>query len=233
MSATQKDLLKNIKYPESDGKPMGETDKHRKLMNVLIETLEVYFAEEAEVYVSGNLMCYYVEGDPTKSISPDVFVVRGAAKHERRIYKFWEENAPNLVIKVSSRKTKNEDLQWKRQLYAWLGVEEYFIFDPEYKLTPPLRAFRLRGKELVEEIVSQNRVVSQVLGLELVNDGATMRLYNPQTGGFLRTLAEEAAARKQAETGAEQEASARQDAEDRAAKLAAKLRELGLDPEQL
>ena len=233
MSARQKDLLKNIEYPESDGKPMGETDKHRKLMNVLIETLEVYFAEEAEVYVSGNLMCYYVEGDPTKSISPDVFVVRGAAKHERRIYKFWEENAPNLVIEVSSRKTKNEDLQWKRQLYAWLGVEEYFIFDPEYKLTPPLRAFRLRGKELVEEIVSQNRVVSQVLGLELVNDGATMRLYNPQTGGFLRTLAEEAAARKQAETGAEQEASARQDAEDRAAKLAAKLRELGLDPEQL
>ena len=233
MSARQKDLLKNIKYPESDGKPMGETDKHRKLMNVLIETLEVYFAEEAEVYVSGNLMCYYVEGDPTKSISPDVFVVRGAAKHERRIYKFWEENAPNLVIEVSSRKTKNEDLQWKRQLYAWLGVEEYFIFDPEYKLTPPLRAFRLRGKELVEEIVSQNRVVSQVLGLELVNDGATMRLYNPQTGGFLRTLAEEAAARQQAETRAEQEASARQDAEDRVAKLAAKLRELGLDPEQL
>jgi Uma2 family endonuclease len=219
MSARQKDLLKNIEYPESDGQPMGETDKHRKLMNTLIETLETHFAEEPEVYVSGNLMCYYVEGDPTKSVSPDVFVVRGAHKGERRIYKFWEEPAPNVVIEVSSRKTKNEDLQWKKQLYAWLGVEEYFSFDPEYKLKPPLRAFRLRGKELVEEVVANNRVVSEKLGLELVNDEKTLRLYDPQSGQFLRTPAEEVAARRQAE--------------DRAARLAAKLRELGLDPDQI
>jgi Uma2 family endonuclease len=171
-------------------------------------------------------MCYYVEGDPTKSVSPDVFVVRGAPKHERRIYKFWEEAAPQVVLEVSSRKTKNEDLQWKRQLYAWLGVEEYFIFDPEYKLQPPLRAFRLRGKELVEEIVLNNRVVSQELGLELVNDKKTLRLWNPQTGEFLRNLAEETAR-------ATQEAIARQAAETRAARLAAKLRELGIDPEPL
>jgi Uma2 family endonuclease len=226
MSARQKDLRKYVDYPESDGKPMGETDKHRKLMNVLIETLDLYFAEDPEVYVSGNLMCYYVEGDPTKSVSPDVFVVRGAPKHERRIYKFWEEAAPQVVLEVSSRKTKNEDLQWKRQLYAWLGVEEYFIFDPEYKLQPPLRAFRLRGKELVEEIVLNNRVVSQELGLELVNDKKTLRLWNPQTGEFLRNLAEETAR-------ATQEAIARQAAETRAARLAAKLRELGIDPEPL
>lgn len=210
MSARQKDLLRHIDYPESDGKPMAETDKHRKMMNALIETLETHFAEAPEVYVSGNLMCYYVEGDPTKSVSPDVFVVRGVAKQERRVYKFWEEKAPCVVIEVSSRKTKNEDLQWKKQLYAWLGVEEYFIFDPEYKLKPPLRAFRLRGKELVEEVVSNNRVMSTELGLELVNDGKTLRLFNPATGEFLRTPAEEA---------------------HRAARLAAKLRELGLDPD--
>ena len=219
MSARQKDLRKYVDYPESDGNPLGETDKHRKLMNDLIEMLGVYFAEDPEVYVSGNLMCYYVEGDPTKSVSPDVFVVRGAPKHERRIYKFWEEAAPNVVIEVSSRKTKNEDLQWKRQLYAWLGVEEYFIFDPEYKLQPPLRAFLLRGKELVEEKVLNNRVLSNELGLELVNDEKTLRLWNPQTSEFLRNLAEEVAR-------ATQEAA-------RAAKLAAKLRALGIDPEQL
>ncbi len=51
----------------------------------------------------------------------------------------------------------------------------------------PLRAFRLRGQELVEEVVSQNRVRSEALGLELVNDGQTLRLLNPQTGEFLRT----------------------------------------------
>ena len=78
-----------------------------------------------------------------------------------------------------------------KDIYAWLGVPEYFVFDPEYKLKPPLRAFRLRGQELVEEVVSHNRVQSAALGLERVNDGKTLRLYNPQTGEFLRTHAEE------------------------------------------
>ncbi len=212
MSARQKDIRTYIEYPESDGQPMGETDLHRKLMSYLIEMLEIYFAAQADVYVSGNLMCYYVEFDPTKSISPDVFVVRGGGRHERRVYKFWEEPVPQVVLEISSRKTRKADLQEKKDIYAWLGVQEYFVFDPEYKLQPPLRAFRLRGEVLVEEIVSHNRVWSETLGLELVNDGKTLRLFNPQTGAFLRTPVEEAA---------------------RAARLAAKLRELGLDPDQI
>ena len=226
MSARQKDLLKSVEYPESDGQPMGETDKHRQMMIDLIEALKTYFAAQPEVYVSGNLMCYYEENNPTNSISPDVFVVRGAAKHERRIYKFWEEPVPNVVLEISSKKTRKDDLQKKKDLYAWLGVREYFVFDPEYKLQPPLRAFRLHGQELVAEIVHQNRVWSDELGLELVNDGSTLRLWNPEAGEFLRTHAEEAAARQA-------EVVARQAAETRAARLAAKLRELGLDPDQI
>jgi Uma2 family endonuclease len=209
MSARQKDLLRQIEYPEADGEPMAETDKHRKLINALIETLDTYFAAQPEVYVSGNLMCYYVEGDTSQSISPDVFVVRGAAKHERRVYKFWEEPVPNVVLEISSKKTRKDDFGKKKELYAWLGVQEYFIFDPEYKLKPPLRAFRLRGADYIEEVVSQQRVFSTELGLELVNDGQTLRLYHPPTQEYLRTPAEEVA------------------------RLAAKLRALGLDPDQL
>jgi Uma2 family endonuclease len=219
MSARQKDLLKYLDYPESDELPMAETDKHRQLMVNLIASLQTYFALDPNIYVSGNLMCYYVEGDTTQSVTPDVFVVRGAAKHERPVYKLWEEPAPNVVLEISSKKTRQADLGEKKDLYAWLGVREYFVFDPEYKLKPPLRAFRLRRAELGEELVRQHRVVSHELGLELVNDGHTLRLWNPARGEFLRTPAEEAAARLEAE--------------QRAARLAAKLRELGLDPDQL
>jgi Uma2 family endonuclease len=233
MSARQQDLRKYIDYPESDGQPMGETDLHRKLMSHLIEMLESFFASQANIYVSGNLMCYYEENNPSKSISPDVFVVRGVAKHERRIYKFWEEPAPNFVLEISSRKTRKEDLGKKKDLYAWLGVREYFVFDPEYKLQPPLRAFRLRGQELIEEIISQNRVISHELNLELVNDSITLRLWNPVTREFLRTPAE-SYAQAEAETKRAQMEAARAQAEaDRADRLAAKLRELGLDPDQL
>lgn len=98
-------------------------------------------------------------------------------------------------------------------------MQEYFIFDPAYKLKLPLRVFRLRGKELVEEVISYKRVRSEELELELVNDGQTLRLFDPQTGEFLRTQAEEA--------------KARQAAEPRTTCHAAKLRESGLDPDQL
>ncbi|MGH9801060.1 MAG: Uma2 family endonuclease, partial [Blastocatellia bacterium] len=158
---------RRIEYPESDGQPMAETDLHIQLMFDWRFALREFFNQTKDVYVGTNLMFYYVEGDPTKSVAPDVFVVRGVGNHDRRIYKLWEEGqAPQVVIEVSSRKTKNEDLTWKKQLYAWLGVAEYFIFDPEYKLKPALRAFRLRGKELIEEVVIGNRVASNELGLE-------------------------------------------------------------------
>ena len=219
MSARQQDILNYIEYPESDGQPMGETDKHILLMMTLRFMLDEFFRATAQVYVGSNLMCYYVEGDPKKSISPDVFIVRGAEKGERRVYKFWEEPAPQVVIELSSRKTSKADLTTKKDIYASLGVKEYFIFDPEYKLSPPLRVFRLHGANFVEEILRDNRVMSHELGLELVNDGKTLRLFNPLTGEFLRTPAEETIAR--------------QEAENRAERLAAKLRELGIDPDQL
>ncbi len=212
MSARQKDLLRQIEYPESDGKPMGETDKHIQLMIDLRMALQTFFLADEQVYVGSNLMCYYEENNPKASISPDVFVVRGAAKHERRVYKFWEEPVPQVVLEISSRKTRKEDFGKKKDLYAWLGVREYFVFDPEARLRAPLRAFRLHGTDFVEEIVTGNRVLSEELGLELVTTENTLRLFNPRTKEFLRTPAEEAA---------------------RANRLAAKLRELGLDPNQL
>jgi Uma2 family endonuclease len=254
MSARQKDLLKQIEYPESDGQPMGETDQHILLMMNLRFALDEYFRAVERVYVGSNLMCYYVEGDPTKSISPDVFVALGAAKGERRVYKFWEEPAPNVVLELSSRKTRKDDFGWKKEVYAWLGVKEYFVFNPEAKLRSPLRAFRLHGTELVEEMVVNQRVRSHELGLDLVTTGGTLRLYNARTGTFLLTPAEsyaraaeetvraaeeaaratqEAARATQEAARATQEAARATQEAARADRLAAKLRELGLDPDQL
>jgi Uma2 family endonuclease len=205
---------------------MGETDKHILLMFAFRFMLDEFFSTDERVYVGSNLMCYYVEGDPTKSISPDVFVARGAAKGERRIYKFWEEPAPQFVLEISSKKTRKDDFGKKKDIYAWLGVREYLVFDPDAKLRAPLRVFRLHGTAYVEEMVIGNRVLSSELGLELVLIEKTLRLFNPRTQEFLRTPAEEATARQEAEARAEEEAA-------RAARLAAKLRELGLDPDQI
>ena len=190
-----------ILYPESDGKPMAETDKHRDLMVELIESLKNFYAEEPEIYVTGDLFLYYLEGVPQECVAPDVMVCFGVPKKERRIYKLWEEKvAPSVVIELASHSTFKNDREGKRELYESLGVKEYFIYNPEYpKILPPLLAYRLEDGEYQKVRLENNRVFSEVLGLEFVDTGSTLRLFNPQTAKFLPSLAELAIAQERAE----------------------------------
>jgi Uma2 family endonuclease len=213
MSVVHQETATTIEYPESDGKPMGETDVHIELIINLRCALRDFFRNAADVYVGSNLVLYYVEGDPAKRIEPDVFFVRGVGKGARRVYKLWEEGRPpDVVFEISSRGTWQEDLQKKWQLYAQLGVREYFIFDPERDyLIEPLVGYRLEDGQYVRMEVEGGRLRSKALGLELVDTGETLRLYDPQAERFLPTPAEEseslraeAAARRQAEAEANQ-----------------------------
>lgn len=187
-----------IRYPETDGKPMGETDIHIAQIIDLLFALTRYFREDPQVYVAADLLLYYVEGDPKEFVVPDVFVVRGVPKGERRIYKLWEEGrAPDVVFEITSASTRREDLGTKRVLYADLGVKEYFVFDPTGEdLRPPLRAFRLSGSEYQP---LKEPVFSEVLGLELQIVDKHLRLFDPRTGKRLLTPAEADAAREAAE----------------------------------
>ena len=190
-----------VYYPESDGKPMAETDKHRDLMVELIESLKNFYIEEPEIYVTGDLFLYYLEGVPQECVAPDVMVCFGVPKKERRIYKLWEEKAaPSIVIELASHNTFKNDREGKRELYESLGVKEYFIYNPEYpKVLPPLLAYRLKNGEFQKIRLENDRVFSEVLGLELVDTGSTLRLFNPNKEKFLPSLAELGVAQERAE----------------------------------
>src|SRR5574341_1298097 len=73
-----------IHYPESDGKPVAETEVHLQCLFDVREALRAFFRPVADVYVGANMLLYYVEGNPRRSVAPDVFVVRGVPKHQRR-----------------------------------------------------------------------------------------------------------------------------------------------------
>src|SRR5581483_5005266 len=133
-------------YPESDGKPRGETDFHITAMMYLLSALRYFFKNLTDVYVASDMLMYYEEGNTSVFVVPDVFVVKGVDKRTRRVYKVWEEKtAPTVIFEITSRGTRLEDLATKRGLYEILGVQEYFLFDPldEY-LSPRLRGFRLK-----------------------------------------------------------------------------------------
>ena len=166
-------------YPESDGEPMAETEKHRKTMMDLIGVIDRHFQDIPDVHVSGNLLLYYEEGNPRKSISPDVFMVRGLSKKELRTYKTWEQPSTlDLVIELASPSTFERDFTVKKEVYAKiLRVKEYYIYDPYHEIEPFFIGFRLVGDMYEEIAFVDDRLVSEQLGLELGEREGVLGLY--------------------------------------------------------
>ncbi len=98
------------------------------------------------------------------------------------------------VVKfMPSKKTKKSDLVNKKKLYAWLGVKEYFLFDPfgEY-LKPRLTGFQLQGGEYTSILPQghEPRLHSEYLSLDLVPEGGRLRFWNARVRAFLPTYEE-------------------------------------------
>jgi Uma2 family endonuclease len=188
------------RYPDSDGRPMGDTDYHNVALIWLREGLEDHFADVSDVYVASNLILYYQEGDPSARRDPDGLVAKGVGKHRRRSFRVWEEKKmPCTLFEVASRKTWRVDLGEKRQLYARLKVKEYFVFDPEGRyLDPPLQGFKsVKGKSVPMKPAADGSLVSKELGLRLVPEGEMLRLIDLKTGQPILTRSERAEQEKQ------------------------------------
>ena len=215
-----------IDYPDSDGKPLAESDFQFDPLTYARNALRYHYRDRPDVYVAGNMLIYYEEGNVKARVAPDVFVVLGAPAHDRSSYLLWREpKGPDWVLEVTSRSTRREDQGRKRELYRELGVTEYWQYDPTGDYLAP----RLQGLELVsgqyESLTGQELAAggltmwSRVLGLELRLESHGLRFCDPATGEYLRTHAE-------AEDERRREMQARQDAERAAEAAQARVAEL-------
>ncbi|NER89726.1 Uma2 family endonuclease [Moorena sp. SIO3A2] len=249
------ELKTEIFYPDSDGKPMTESDPTRDYLIYGVNALKSYFKNREDVYVSGNLFIYYQKGEPDQVVSPDVFVVFGVENKQRRSYKTWEEGGklPSWVLEITSKSSRNSDQTTKSQLYQTMGVLEYFQYDPtgDY-LNPPLKGLLLvKGK--YKPIPSKSlgdgdfSIDSEVLGLELQVHQGKLEFFDQKLGTKLLNFQEleiayqrakleqttEAQARQQAELERAAEAQARQRAEEGLQNAISQLLSLGLTVEQI
>ncbi len=190
-----------IVYPESDGKPMGETDWHISVIIYLREALRFYFRQIEDLYVAADMFLYYEEGNPQVFKVPDIFVVKGISKHDRATYKLWEEGIiPCVIFEITSRNTRWADVGEKKAIYEFLGVREYILFDPldEY-LKPRLQGFRLvNGAYQPIKLSPDGMLYSEELDLLFEPERRRLRIVDPRTGESMPSL-EEAAERAQAE----------------------------------
>ena len=220
----------DVFYPAEDGKPMAASDLHRHQLFRTLNTLETHFSQDPTVYVSGDILMYYVQGVPSKSISPDVLVTFGIGMKLRRTYLVWEEGTvPDFVMEFSSESTYRNDLTGKMDIYASLGIKDYFLYDAEDLYLPS----QLMGYELVNGVYIEVQpddnggIRSSALGLDFRVRNEGIAIFDPVANDWVQTRAETEAIRADsAEAHAAQEANARQKVEAENAKLREQLSNL-------
>jgi Uma2 family endonuclease len=169
----------SIDYPSGDGTPVAETFDHLYVILITIEVLRQYL-EDIQACVLGNQFLYYSQGFPRLKCAPDVMVIFNVEPGSRDSYKIWEEGEiPRVVFEMTSPGTRDKDEGFKKDLYAQIGIEEYWQFDPKGQwIEEKLRGYRLVDETYVLIATSE----SQALALRLEVSGALISFYRLDNG---------------------------------------------------
>lgn len=213
-SDTAQTLVKDINFPIGDlfsDDPTLESELHIKQINLLFKCLKWHWRDRDDFYAAGNVTIYYSRNQPNMEDfqGPDFFVV---VDTERKFRKRWIAcreygRYPDVIVEVISESTAHTDKVIKKRLYEDIfRANNYFWFDPQ---TLEFVGFYLaRGKYEPLEPNEQGHLWSTHL-----------QLYVGIHEGFLRYFTAEG---KLVPT-----------PEEQVDKLAAKLRELNIDPDSI
>ena len=227
-----------IEYPDSDGKPMSDNTKQFRWITIVKYNLDWLFTNDENVFIAGDLLWYPVEGNPKRRVAPDVMVAFGRPKGDRGSYKQWQEAgiAPQVVFEILSPGNTANEMAAKLAFYDRHDVAEYYIYDPD---TNALSGWERLDDYLTEIPVMQDWT-SPRLGIKFdLSMPPELQIYRPdgeifltfeQVSQRLETIARTLSETEQALSETEQALST---AATRNQQLAAKLRELGIDPDTI
>ncbi len=214
----------DIIYPETDGMPLPDGHFQDPLFREIVTTLETRYQHRPDVLVSGNTFIYYQEGNPQRFISPDCYIAFNISKAsiERfNTYRLWEVGKPpDFALEIGSPSTAQTDLTDKRQLYARLGIGEYWRYDAtggDYYGTPLTGEYLQNGQyhpfPIHQEPDGTIWSHSPTLNLNLCWENGRLRFHDPATNQWLLNHQEEQTARQAAQAARQQAESRANDAE--------------------
>jgi Uncharacterized protein conserved in cyanobacteria len=240
-----------IIYPETDGKPMANNTEQFNWIVAIEQNLEWLFANDPNVFVAGDLFWYPVEGKPHIVNAPDVLVVLGRPKGKRGSYMQWKEEgiAPQVVFEILSPGNTKSEMERKLVFYERYGVEEYYIYNPD---NYQFQGWQ-RGDGGLDVIETSENFVSPRLGIRFEVSEAELQIYHPDGAKFLsyveinQQLEQEIqwaeTERQRAETERQRAETEHQRAEEtevllrqeteRSQRLAERLRQMGINPDEL
>lgn len=211
---TASSIAEDVIFPPSDlesDEPPVETELHLEQIILFLKCLKWLWRDRTDFYAAGNLTIYY---SPHQRKSedfrgPDFFVVLGTERKTRKSWVVWEEDGkyPNVIVEILSNKTAETDRGLKKTIYQdTFRTPDYFWFDP---YTLEFAGFHLvDGTYQAIEPNDRGQLWSQQLGLFLGIHQQQIRFFTPE-GKLVATP------------------------EERAEKLAEKLRELNIDPDTI
>ncbi len=221
VSPTQSSSADEVVLPPcglySDEPPL-ESYQHLQQLFLLMKCLDWLWQDRQDYFAAGNLTVYY-SARKLKSEDfrgPDFFVVLGTEKRPRKSWTVWEEDGkyPNVIVELLSDSTAKTDRGLKKEIYQTIfRTPDYFWFDPH--------SFEFEGFHLVDgtyqpiEPTAEGWRWSQQLGLYLGVYQEQLRFFDAD-GQIVPTPEESAKAERQ-----------------RNQQLVAKLRELGVDPNEI
>jgi Uma2 family endonuclease len=217
------DTTTEIIYPDCDSQPMSDNTKQFRWIVTIKENLELLFAEHPDVFIAGDLLWYPVEGNNKIRQAPDAMVVFGRPKGDRGSYRQWVEDgiSPQVVFEILSPGNRMAEMSRKLYFYEQYGVDEYYIYDPDrIDFTGWIR----NGDRLIA-IEDADNWISPRLGIRFEMQTDTLTIYHSDNRPFTSFV--------ELDQQLQQSQQQLQQSQQQAEKLAAKLRELGIDPNSL
>ena len=202
INRTLPDIFYEEPQPPEDG--MEQDLPIHRISYLLFER----YKERSDVFMSGRVFISYDETDGNRRVGPDFFIAfdvdREAIRANLPNFWIWETGkVPDFVIEVASPSTAENDLGFKRELYAELGISEYWRFDPTggELYGQPLAGERLTGGvyqpyELQVSADGSSKAYSEVLGVDFYWDGQEFDVLDPETGRTIDPLEIERDARR-------------------------------------
>ncbi|MEM8602943.1 MAG: Uma2 family endonuclease [Cyanobacteria bacterium P01_H01_bin.121] len=216
-------LPSSAELPDSDDTPV-DNELQNLIPNLLDAILAMAWSERVDWFFGVDMGIYFDPAQP--ALVPDGFLSLGVERFVgeagRLSYVFWEEDnvAPTLALEVVS-KTYGGEYEQKKEKYAYLGIQYYAIYQPNQptrRQRQPLEIYKLVEGDY--QLLDGNPIWLPEIGLGLGRDRGCYLgrerewlYWYDQAGQRLPTPEEQA-----------------QQAQARAVRLAAKLRELGVDP---
>jgi len=228
-----------IIYPERDGRPMADNTRQYEWIVLIKEGLDSLLQD----FVAADIFWYPVEGNPRIVQAPDVMVALGRPKGHRSSYKQWQEDniAPRVVFEILSPGNTLPEMFNKQRFYQRYGVEEYYVYNPDSN-----EMWGYFGQERWQEIDNFNGWVSPLLNIRFELTSDNLIIYRPDGKRFLSFFELEQQNQQleqqnqqleqqnqQLEQQNQQLAQEKENLSAKAERLVVRLKELGIDPEQV